>query len=108
VAHSTTARVRPAHSPEKLRLLWVVSCKPEDDIRFALEIMAEAKVRRLPVVNADNRLEGLLSVDDVLFHTESRNLGKVSELSPEDVVNALKKLYAPRLPQPVPQKAAAA
>lgn len=78
-------------------------CKPEDDLRLALQEMAEAKVRRLPVVNASGRLEGILSMDDVVFHAET---GRGSELSAESVVNTLKSVYAPELPQVVTKKIA--
>jgi len=80
------------------------SCKPDDDIRTALQTMGEMKVRRLPVVNAAGKLEGILSMDDVVFHADARN----PELSFEDVVKTLKKLYSPQLPELVQQKAARA
>jgi len=85
---------------------WQVHCcKPEDDLRLALQEMAEAKVRRLPVVNVTGRLEGIISIDDVVFHAET---GHGSELSAESVVNTLKSVYAPQLPQVVTTKIAAA
>jgi CBS domain-containing protein len=71
------------------------SCKPDDDIRTALQTMGEKKVRRLPVVNAAGKLEGILSMDDVVLHADAKNL----ELSYEDVVKTLKKLYRPELPE---------
>ncbi len=84
----------------------VHSCKPDDEIPKALATMAQTKVRRLPVVNAEGKLEGILSMDDVVLHSEARNLGKTPELSYEDVVDTLKKLYRPQLPELVHQKAA--
>ena len=83
---------------------WRVhSCKAEDDLHLALETMAGAKVRRLPVINAAGKLEGILSMDDVVFHAET---GRGSELSAESVVNTLKTVYAPKLPQVVTKKIA--
>lgn len=39
----------------------------ETDTLFdALELMRETKVRRLPVVNAENKLIGIITLDDVL------------------------------------------
>jgi CBS domain-containing protein len=35
--------------------------------------MGEKKVRRLPVVNASNKLEGILSMDDVVLHADAKN-----------------------------------
>jgi CBS domain-containing protein len=69
--------------------------------------MAEAKVRRLPVVSADGKIEGLLSMDDVVDRTELKTRAKGNHLTPEDVVNTLKRLYAPQLPGPVHKAAAA-
>jgi CBS domain-containing protein len=86
----------------------VFACKPDDDIRAALTTMAQAKVRRLPVINDGGKLEGILSMDDVVAHSEARIPGKTSELSHDDVLDTLKKLYRPDLPQVMPQKIAAA
>jgi CBS domain-containing protein len=84
------------------------ACAPEDDIRKALATMAQAKVRRLPVVTAEGKLDGILSMDDVVMHSQAA-FGKVaSELSHDDIVETLKKLYRPDLPQVVQQKAVAA
>jgi CBS domain-containing protein len=80
------------------------SCKPDDDIRTALQTMGEKKVRRLPVMNVAGKLEGILSMDDIVLHADARN----PELSYEDVVRTLKKLYSPQLPELVQQRAARA
>ncbi|HLJ42230.1 MAG TPA: CBS domain-containing protein [Candidatus Acidoferrales bacterium] len=85
----------------------VFGCKADDDVRTALATMGEAKVRRLPVINANGKLEGILSMDDVVLHSEARIPGRTPELSHDDVVDTLKKLYRPELPRVVPQKAAA-
>ena len=85
----------------------VFSCKPGDDIQTALATMAQEQVRRLPVINAEGKLEGILSMDDVTLHAEPRTPGKHPELSFEDVAVTLKKLYAPHLPQLVKRGVAA-
>jgi len=86
----------------------VIACKPDDDLRGALATMAQAKVRRLPVIDAAGKLEGILSIDDVVLRTETGILKKDSELSFEDVVNTLKSVYAPKPLRSAQQKAAAA
>ena len=45
----------------------VYACKPEEDIRSALKIMQENKVRRLPVIATDGTLQGILSMNDVVL-----------------------------------------
>lgn len=85
----------------------VFTCKPDDDIRDALNTMAREKVRRLPVINDAGQLEGILSMDDIVLHSEGGIAGKASELSHDTVVNTLKQLYIPELPVVLRQKAAA-
>jgi CBS domain-containing protein len=83
------------------------SCKPSDDIRTALETMAEKKVRRLPVVNAVGKLEGILSVDDVVLRTDAQARGNAG-LSSDEVVQSLRKVYGSQFRQPLQQKTATA
>ena len=61
------------------------TCKSDDDIRNALETMEREKVRRLPVVNTNGELQGILSVDDIVFFTKQD-----TDLSYDDTVGALK------------------
>jgi CBS domain-containing protein len=84
----------------------VYRCGPDDDVHLALQTMAEFKVRRLPVVDQAGKLEGILSMDDIVRHAEPGN--RASELSPENVVNTLKIVYAPHVPQLVSKKIAVA
>ena len=41
------------------------TCGPEDMIEDAMRIMSEHQLRRLPVVDAQGRLKGLLSINDL-------------------------------------------
>jgi CBS domain-containing protein len=86
----------------------VFTCKPDDDIRDALNTIAREKVRRLPVVNDSGELEGILSMDDIVLHSEGATAGKTSELSHNTVVNTLKQVYLHDLPVLLSQKAAGA
>ena len=74
----------------------VQSCKPTDDIHTALDTMAENKVRRLIVVNEQNQLEGILSMDDVVLSAGSKT-GVKPDISSDDVLRTLKTLYSPQL-----------
>lgn len=40
----------------------VATCTPEDTIAHAFELMAQRRVRRIPVVDADGHLTGMLSI----------------------------------------------
>ncbi len=86
----------------------IVACKPEDDVRNALQTMAEARVRRLPVTDAEGKLQGVLSMDDIVLHTETKGVRRDSEISPEDVINTLKSVFTPQPRRAGQQKAAAA
>jgi CBS domain-containing protein len=79
----------------------VFSCKPDDEISAALAIMAEKRVRRLLVLNNEGKLDGILSMDDVVQHVEAKGSRKAPDVSLEDVVRTLKSVYAPQLPQVV-------
>ena len=46
----------------------VYSVNAEDEIDEALQAMQEHKIRRLPVVNVEGELEGILSMNDVVLH----------------------------------------
>ncbi len=48
------------------------TCMEGDSIHCALTTMREARIRRLPVVDRDDALVGVLSVDDILAHLRDR------------------------------------
>lgn len=82
-------------------------CHGEDDIHDALQEMARHRVRRLPVVDEQGVLVGILSMDDVVLHTEGGIWARSAELSDKDVVKTLRQIYGPKLPQVVQTRAAA-
>ena len=45
----------------------VYTCSPNDSLHAVLQLMSEAKIRRLPVVTADGDLRGVVSIDDVIL-----------------------------------------
>lgn len=71
----------------------VLVCRPHDDIHVALQTMRDGKVRRLPVVGVRGRLEGILSMDDVVLNAESdARMG--ASISYGDVVSTLRDIYS--------------
>jgi CBS domain-containing protein len=70
----------------------VFTCLDTDDISLALQTMVSQNVRRLPVVNDEGKLVGVLSIDDFLLHTEP---GKAGILSLE-ALEALKTIVETR------------
>lgn len=43
----------------------VIYCTEDEDVEDAIHLMEEKKVRRLPVINAQKRMVGMLSLGDV-------------------------------------------
>lgn len=62
-------------------------CHPGDDIQVALNTMQKEQVRRLPIVNDEGKLQGILSTNDLVLHAEKDNGKAVPALSYEDVIN---------------------
>jgi len=43
------------------------TCAPEDDVRDALSTMQWHQVRRIPVVNSEGKIAGILSLSDIIL-----------------------------------------
>ena len=54
-----TVSVRDAMTPE------IIYCFEDDDVASAARLMKEKQIRRLPVLNRDKRLVGIVSLGDV-------------------------------------------
>jgi CBS domain-containing protein len=57
----------------------LVTLDPEQDLDEALRLMAQHQVRRLPVVEEDGRLVGVVAQADVAQHADERRTGEVVE-----------------------------
>jgi CBS domain-containing protein len=70
----------------------VATCSEDADPRSALEVLKERRIRRLPVVNRQNRLVGILSVNDLVARADFRpSSGGVSV---DDLLNTLRAICA--------------
>jgi CBS domain-containing protein len=78
----------------------VYTCCPEDDVRAALTVMRARQVRRLPVVDDQKRLLGILSFDDVLLEARAPEAG-VDSLDYTEIATSLQEICGHRLPAPV-------
>ncbi len=96
IAMATRNRLPDQITVQEVSSVLIHSCHPDDDVRAAMETMADKKVRRLPVLDADGKLEGILSVDDIILHMGSQANGS---LSPEYILSTLRKLYEWQLRQ---------
>src|SRR5262249_49245298 len=82
----------------ELPLARLYSCAPTDDVDDALRIMRRALVRRLPVVDEDEMLVGIISMDDLALHVKEPD-GTKNGLTAQKVAEALKAICSPRKPK---------
>jgi len=83
------------------------ACAPEDEIETVLETMRAGHVRRLPVITEAGALVGVVSIDDVIIHTERSGIAGSPGLSTVEVVKALQGINERQLPLARRQAAAA-
>lgn len=74
------------------------SCSPDTDVRRALAPMKEKRVRRLPVLDEGGQLVGIVSINDVILHSEAAGDGWA--VSYDEIVNTLQHICAHRYPIP--------
>jgi CBS domain-containing protein len=68
----------------------VHTCKEEDDPQTALGIMRSKKVGRLPVVNTENKLTGIITLDGILRKAQNTPLkDELIHTGKENVINTL-------------------
>jgi CBS domain-containing protein len=75
----------------------IVSVPIDAYVDAALVAMKENRVRRVPVVDEEGRVKGLISIDDAIRHT---GLGP-GRLAAEAVVDVLRHICAPAEPETV-------
>jgi CBS domain-containing protein len=56
----------------------VATCRAADDVLTALKTMKERRVRRLPVLDAQGRLAGIISMNDLVIRADYRSGADVS------------------------------
>jgi CBS domain-containing protein len=78
-----------------------LTCRAEDGIAKALATMRSRRVRRLPVVDIFGQVVGMLSMNDVLLHTQPAGDGQA--VAYEDTVETLQRISEHRYPVPAPQ-----
>ena len=64
------------------------TCRSDEDVKNALQLMSEQHIRRLPVVDSNGRLQGMLSIDDIIALSQERD----PDLNYRDTMNTLKQV----------------
>jgi CBS domain-containing protein len=76
----------------------VYSCSPDDSIADAEDILRVNQIRRLPVIDAEGRLVGILSLADIVRAAErERKRGRKQAVS-EEITDTLGVICQPRPP----------
>jgi len=74
----------------------VYTCQLSDDVHMALDIMKRERVRRLPVVDADGVLQGVVAMNDFVLLAADAKGAKAPAVSYEDVVRTMKAISVHR------------
>jgi CBS domain-containing protein len=72
------------------------ACHPDDSVADAERTMRERQIRRIPVVQDDGELVGILSLADVVRVAQRAGNGRNREVAPQEVVSTLDGICAPR------------
>ena len=78
---TSTRRVLPEHiSAAQAMTTPIHACLPDDDISDVLAVMKQSRIRRVPVVGADGRLQGVISLNDIVLASNDRRGPQPSEV----------------------------
>lgn len=77
----------------------VRSCSPDATLVEAEDVMRVAQVRRLPVIDSDGCLVGIVSLNDLARLAERETGRKSRDLSSQEVTATLAAIGAPRHPE---------
>ena len=78
----------------------VFACGPDDEVQTALETMQYRLVRRLPVLDDERRLVGILSIDDIVIHAGPTAAKPPSEVTYGEAFDTLKAICGLRATHP--------
>ncbi len=83
----------------------VRTCRPGDDVEVAMQIMRGQRVRRLPVITDEGKLAGILSMDDVVLHSDAGAGWITTGIGYGETVGTLKSIYGrPASSRPTPSR----
>jgi len=83
----------------------IYSCLPDDNLAEVEDIMRKRRVRRIPVVDLDGRLVGLISLNDLARESLRQQTRVQKDVTPFDVSATLAAICQPRHPKILPPSA---
>src|SRR5262249_52787220 len=91
---AATRSTSPANIPvQDVMTAHVHACHPQDDVRSALKVMREQRVRRLPIVDEQQRLVGIVSLNDLVAHAGCR---RDAAIQGDELIDTVKAICAHR------------
>ena len=85
IALGTEGRRPSVRMVKDLMAAKLFTCTPEEDVHCALKTLRAQRIRRLPVVDREGALLGILSIDDVAL--KAREPASKNDVSYKDVVD---------------------
>lgn len=86
--------LRDVMLPKQFTFPKLFTCTPDDDIHCVLKTMRVAMIRRIPVVDREGSLTGVLSMDDIVLRACIH--GGKHDISCKDVVETYKTICTHR------------
>ena len=83
-------------SVEEVMNATVYAAEPEEDVEQALLTMREHQIRRLPVLNLEGELQGIVSMNDIVL--KAKGNGKKPQIDYGDVVKTYQAICEHPLP----------
>lgn len=97
IAAATKGRAPAYIRAHELLHAPVVTCGPDDDCHAALTLLCERQLRRLPVVDPDGQLVGIVSLIDFIRIAQGLRGAKGLYPSYEEIVSTLKAVGETRI-----------
>ncbi|HZI86096.1 MAG TPA: CBS domain-containing protein [Pyrinomonadaceae bacterium] len=94
-------------SVEEVMTGEVYAVKPEDNIDQALQVMQQHQIRRLPVINPEGELEGILSMNDIVLKAKGPDGRAGDSIDYADVVKTYQAICQHPLPAEASQSVSA-
>jgi CBS-domain-containing membrane protein len=90
IAAATKARLASEIPVSEVISRKVYSATLDEDIHTALKTMRHEKIRRLPIVNRDGMLQGILSLNDIALRAEEEEGRRHPDLTYEGAMGTFK------------------
>lgn len=74
----------------------VLSCRPDDELAAAERTMQQARVRRVPVVDGEGRLTGILALGDLARQAGRDKTSKARAVSADEIAATVSAVSEPR------------